>query len=803
MKIFYYLFLLILAQNNYAQTYYLSTSGNDNNDGLSVNTAWQSINKLNSVTLANNDTVLFKRGQTFRGQISSNKFPTGIHFSAYGTGNKPIIAGSIKINHWQVSNFNPHIYQADVSQFISTDKNGVTNTIEQLYVNGQLMTLARYPNVDSPNKTNWLKVGASAGTDAFTDAKLASYAKPTNYWQGATLRIRTYSWFYKVFPITASNLGKITAKGLGTQLPEWGYFIDNKLEELDIAGEWFYDATAKKVYFYPPSTLDLNTAVIEGATYKKGLSIFWHEDDSQVDNLVFKHFTQSAMEINSSNRVTVQNCEFNDNLNGISVWNSADLHVFNNSFNNELNTGVMLNAASDFNIGNSIIEKNTLTNIGMIPLYCARYSGVCYGLAMSVFGKGFIIKENTIENTGWTAIYLKDGGGHLLENNTIRNALSLLNDGGAVAIGSNNNTVRGNFLFNSIGNVDKSNGCGSTNSKPCMHHSSYGMGVGADNNYTNITVENNTIAGNNDWGIRFNAFTNSKIIGNTLFDNQDHIILESTNGTSANNIVSNNIVYSANADEIGVYLTSTTEHGELNNNFYCNPYSDILFNRDNKYYSLSHFQRQFNQETYTKQCSFKFADYKVLSNSAEMFSNTQFNTTVNGWSGGSYQAVTAGLNGGNLQFTNKNTTGFVNYNNLNLQAGQFYRLRFTLKGSDLGNIELRINDTTDYSNLQTRFFAYDTSVKTYDYIFKSPRTTNKGQVILISRAYDAPFYWLDDVSLIPVTVQTARKPAELFINNTAQSKTINLSFKYKDLTGKAMATTLTLAPFSSQILVRP
>lgn len=200
----------------------------------------------------------------------------------------------------------------------------------------------------------------------------------------------------------------------------------------------------------------------------------------------------------------------------------------------------------------------------------------------------------------------------------------MYNDGGAVSIGSNDNTIVGNFLLNSVGNVDQSNGCGSTNNTPCMHHSSYGMGVGADDNYKNITVENNTIAGNNDWGIRFNAFTYSDIIHNTLFNNQDHLILESKRGPSANN-------------------------------------SDVLFNRDEKRYSLEHFQQHFAQETYSEKCNFKFSEYQVLSSSTEMFSNTQFNNNLNGWNGGSYQAVTVGLNGGNLQFTNKNTTGFVSY----------------------------------------------------------------------------------------------------------------------------------------------
>jgi len=73
------------------------------------------------------------------------------------------------------------VYEADVSALPLTD-----NGIHHLFVNGELMTIARYPNVDSPADKNWLKVGAGAGTDAFTDPALAAYGKPDGYWKGAT-----------------------------------------------------------------------------------------------------------------------------------------------------------------------------------------------------------------------------------------------------------------------------------------------------------------------------------------------------------------------------------------------------------------------------------------------------------------------------------------------------------------------------------------------------------------------------------------------------------------------------------------
>ena len=71
--------------------YYLSTDGDDANDGLSPQTPLRSIAKLNTLELKPSDGVMFRRGDVWRGKITTRK---GVTYSAYGRGAKPRIYGS-------------------------------------------------------------------------------------------------------------------------------------------------------------------------------------------------------------------------------------------------------------------------------------------------------------------------------------------------------------------------------------------------------------------------------------------------------------------------------------------------------------------------------------------------------------------------------------------------------------------------------------------------------------------------------------------------------------------------------------
>lgn len=72
--------------------YYVSNSGNDSNDGMSPETPWATIDKVNSAELKYGDAVFFKRGDAWYDKEIWGQ--QGVTYSAYGTGPKPVFSGS-------------------------------------------------------------------------------------------------------------------------------------------------------------------------------------------------------------------------------------------------------------------------------------------------------------------------------------------------------------------------------------------------------------------------------------------------------------------------------------------------------------------------------------------------------------------------------------------------------------------------------------------------------------------------------------------------------------------------------------
>ena len=75
--------------------YYVSNSGNDSNDGKSPTTAWATAKKVTSATLNSGDAVFFERGGIWYMGEDELRMQTGVTYSAYGTGFKPVWTGSV------------------------------------------------------------------------------------------------------------------------------------------------------------------------------------------------------------------------------------------------------------------------------------------------------------------------------------------------------------------------------------------------------------------------------------------------------------------------------------------------------------------------------------------------------------------------------------------------------------------------------------------------------------------------------------------------------------------------------------
>jgi len=86
-----------------AVTYYVSNDGDDDNPGTSSDQAWQTIGKVNGSSFDPGDTILFRRGDTWREALIltwSGTSQAYITFGAYGTGPKPRILGSEQATTW-------------------------------------------------------------------------------------------------------------------------------------------------------------------------------------------------------------------------------------------------------------------------------------------------------------------------------------------------------------------------------------------------------------------------------------------------------------------------------------------------------------------------------------------------------------------------------------------------------------------------------------------------------------------------------------------------------------------------------
>ena len=73
--------------------YYVSMSGNDQNNGLSPEKAWKTLGRVSDADLKYGDAVFFERGGIWRGMLSVLSVE-GITISAYGEGSKPILTAS-------------------------------------------------------------------------------------------------------------------------------------------------------------------------------------------------------------------------------------------------------------------------------------------------------------------------------------------------------------------------------------------------------------------------------------------------------------------------------------------------------------------------------------------------------------------------------------------------------------------------------------------------------------------------------------------------------------------------------------
>lgn len=237
-----------------------------------------------------------------------------IQYRAY-PGERVILSGGCRIS----GNWRPYrdgIWMTDLPDLLTReDVPGVWS--KELYVNGSRQIRARYPNADSdqPLMDGPGYLQAAGGTDRRPDPYLAfdpdSFTK--KHWQrpetGIVHAFQSHYWGNMQYQIAGVDREQcrlqLGAGGFQLQRsfgisPRSRYYIDHIFEELDAPNEWFLDAAARTLYYYPPAGIDLDKAVVELACLQR-LVTFRGSASHPVShismiNLAFAHTGNTFME---------------------------------------------------------------------------------------------------------------------------------------------------------------------------------------------------------------------------------------------------------------------------------------------------------------------------------------------------------------------------------------------------------------------------------------------------------------------------------------------------------------------------
>ena len=490
-----------------ATNYYVSNSGSDSNNGLTISTPIASISKLNSLWSSINagDSILFKCGDSFFGTITPAKSGTSslpIIISSYGIGLKPIINGFQTVSGW--SETGTSIYTANAS-FAASNLNLVT-------INGVVAQVGRWPNKNASNGGYVNIVGVSGSTSNNSSASFTLVTTPPFNPIGAEYVFRKKNWILERGLITNYSGPTISYNQPSTgnvYLGEVGFgaFIQKHISTLDQNGEWYFDGT--NIHLYSSSDPTMQSIKVSA---KDTLINLTDKNYFKVIGLKFTGANKAAISSYYPllGGITVTNCEFD--LNGkasIVIFQSANYVITQNTITNSLGSAIFIRNNGSGGIRGGLVQNNVVSKISLIAGMDVSGDADTEGRSAITVNTGFgnTCRYNSIDSVGYNGIEFK-GDSTFVEYNKI-NYYNIIKDDGAgiywylkagksVPFATNVN-VNNNIILNGIGAAFGTPYTGKA------------RGIYLDEGANNAAVVGNLIAfikdaglyGNNNFNIRY------------------------------------------------------------------------------------------------------------------------------------------------------------------------------------------------------------------------------------------------------------------------------------------------------------
>jgi hypothetical protein len=346
---------------------------------------------------------------------------------------------------------------------------------DELFVNGQLQRMARYPNYDPSARF----LGGTA-VDAVSKERSSGWKAPEG---GYVHALHRSEWGDFHYIITGKNdNGELVLEGGWQNNRRMGMhpkyrFVENIFEELDTVNEWFYNKSAKSLYYFPPAGQDPGKTKIE-APQIAHLFEFRGSETNPVRNIIITGLT-----LTQTLRTFMQNKEpllrsdwtiyrggavvFDGVVNCI-LKNCALVNLGGNAiFFNNFNRNCEVSGCQISDIGASAIcfvgdpnavrspsfEYSKFVPFAQIdtipgpktnnyPAGCKVYDNLMFNLGLTEkqsagvelsMCQSILVSHNTIYDVPRAGINISEGtwGGHIIEYNDVFNTVKETGDHGS------------------------------------------------------------------------------------------------------------------------------------------------------------------------------------------------------------------------------------------------------------------------------------------------------------------------------------------------------------------------------------
>lgn len=529
---FNFFLIAVTPVSAHALDYYVSQQGNDQwtgtirlpniegNDGpfKTLERAQLAVRQqLKSTKVSQDIHVYINEGEYFLGQpIVLSKADSGSQAARIiweaEQNTKVIISGGKPLNCtkatdeiWRCPNSQANISGDDEAK----ERLGENSPNFQLYVDGHLMTLARWPN------SEWAHIQTPlADGNNFTAMEKIPAINREDAKNGQVHIFAGNDWFDEYIDIsnieTTNSTIEIAALPKYSLQPGRRFYLQNIRSLLDSSSEWFTDLKSGDLYFIPPPETTPNTIVRSNI---RNIFILDNAQYITFKGLTLEHCSGTAIIAKTSSSIIMENLELrNIGGKGIIIKGGKNNSLSNSTVYNTGQQGVVLSGGDRTNLTPSdhLVHHNHIHNTGIHLL--------TYTPAIEINGVGAKVDQNLLEYGAGSSILIT-GNNHNISNNEIHGFCLQAADCGAVYSGRDwagrGNFIKNNFIHDIPGYGLKE--LDIANNRVVYQSPDYAIGIYLDDGASGFNIDGNVLLNAGAvslyiHGGKDNIFTNNYII---------------------------------------------------------------------------------------------------------------------------------------------------------------------------------------------------------------------------------------------------------------------------------------------------